>query len=595
MTIHFNFSCDHQDYSVDLKPADEAQGSVTIAGKTYTISGNPPGLVLLQQHMASLGTTNFTNMRQLQVMLRYTGIDCKEAEVFGKVMNKDTTEVSKVVSQKVTDTEELAKIREQTIEDLKDNKPASEIADNISKGISNFIKRMYEETEQKLGPPPCKYCVLGLGSLGRREAGPFPDYDNFVVMEDNTDETKRYFTKLNQHISDRVVRLGETHGFHLCDSNLNPPYQKYEYRYASPHIEGESSPRVEDLPYLLGRLDLLTAKDAIAGSLVLGDVVDSAPIMGDPELHREFMTNIINRDPLEDSAISNIKRNVDGIIHEGSPITAEELPVLIHVKNQIFRFPQATVTSLAIIHGIKEVNTIERIEKLRQLKVFSDAFAAKLTTAVEFAIKLRVQAQAAYGEEFELVSTADYNTFMKNNNALKAQLQQTEKQILAEQKILADRFPEVKDAIDNYNQTILRLDEEIAKARSPGKIKQCEEEKIEAKHKLSKTNLEILHTATALAERNGPADEHAKIKGMFASIANKYGNRDFYMDALDTKIIDNQYYKETNKPAPPLVAFTPADKKMLENEVLPTLRNLFEMAQASLQEEGKFDSTQFAK
>lgn len=412
--------------------------------------------------------------------------------------NRQYTHLNKVLTEATKNRLELAKIREQTIKDLQALKPATEIAHDISEGMQTFIARLYKEAEEKLGPPPnnCRYCVVALGSLARKESGPYPDYDNFIIIENESDETKRYFTQLNQHVADRIVRLGEEKGFHLCEGNLNSPYQQYHYRYANDKTVG-----------LGGRLDLLTSPNNI--QVQLHDIMDSAPITGDKALYEEYMNLVFekeakaNVDGINIVALKNIKRNIDGINEDRtlSPITAPKIPEMIHIKEQLFRFPQATITALAIYHGIKEKNSILRIKELQKQGIFSAAFAARLTTAIEHLIRFRVQAQAAHGEELEFVSTGDWESFNKNNETIKAKLKEI--------------------GIDNEKK------------------------------------------------------EH-------------------YQNLLNPKIAKNQYPNQVNSRRPDVAAFTKSDKILLEETILPTLRDLFEMASESIKS-GKLDPTAFSQ
>ena len=44
---------------------------------------------------------------------------------------------------------------------------------DISKKIRDFLARLYQESEQELGPAPCKYTVMGLGSMALEQMTPY--------------------------------------------------------------------------------------------------------------------------------------------------------------------------------------------------------------------------------------------------------------------------------------------------------------------------------------------------------------------------------------------------------------------------------------
>src|SRR5262249_5466590 len=72
------------------------------------------------------------------------------------------------------------------------------------------------------------------------------------------------------------------------------------------------------------------------------------------------------------------------------------------------------------------------------------------------------------------------------------------------------------------------------------------------------------------------------------------GLREYYQDLLNPKIAENQYSNQLGSKQPFLVAFTSQDKEILESQILPTLRDLFAMAEESIKG-GKFNQGAFNK
>jgi hypothetical protein len=150
-----------------------------------------------------------TNNKAIEVLTKSSTTSTKKEnsnvpELNTKIEVSRQPKPLEISEESIRNRQELAEIRKQAKQDLLEQKPATEIAANVSEGIKDFIARLYEEAELKLGPPPCSYCVVGLGSLARSESGPYPDYDNFMIIKERTPENILYFTKLNQHVADRV-------------------------------------------------------------------------------------------------------------------------------------------------------------------------------------------------------------------------------------------------------------------------------------------------------------------------------------------------------------------------------------------------------
>jgi CBS domain-containing protein len=89
---------------------------------------------------------------------------------------------------------------------------AAEIGRSVASTNDALAARLLWLAEAQLGPPPCPYAWLVLGSGGRQEQGLRSDQDNALAYADATPEATEYFTALAQ----RVVAALLAAGFPLC-------------------------------------------------------------------------------------------------------------------------------------------------------------------------------------------------------------------------------------------------------------------------------------------------------------------------------------------------------------------------------------------
>jgi hypothetical protein len=201
---------------------------------------------------------------------------------------------------------------------------------------------------------------------------------------------------------------------------------------------------------------------------------------------------------------------------------------LIHIKHDLYRFPQLLVTMLAQIHDIKETNTFERIRKLKDQGVLDPIFADSLLKAMDHIVKLRVLAQISYGEEFELVSTLGSANF---GNEMKM----------------------YKDELEDLKMKNPDIDAKIGKCR------------------------EDINELKAKADA-GDAKAKADLTTQEANLKNleKIGNKIRHLG----KRLEDCDKVEKKKLKAPILSTSEVDK--LRNETLPVLNKLFKMAEKSI-------------
>jgi len=92
----------------------------------------------------------------------------------------------------------------------------------VSDAISLRVIRMGIE---QVGPPPCKFAFISMGSEGRSEQTLKTDQDNAIIYEDGVADVEGYFLSLAQYINDNL----HTIGYNNCKGGImarNPKWCK---------------------------------------------------------------------------------------------------------------------------------------------------------------------------------------------------------------------------------------------------------------------------------------------------------------------------------------------------------------------------------
>ncbi|XP_078682550.1 uncharacterized protein LOC144916978 [Branchiostoma floridae x Branchiostoma belcheri] len=309
----------------------------------------------------------------------------------------------------------------------------AEAIKNLFKSITverrEFIQVLTDECIAKLGPPPCKYAFMGMGSQATELVTPYSDLEFAILIEEGKDDvdTRRYFLNLTHYLHLKVINLGETILPAMAIPSLNDflsedPEKDWFYDSVTPRgfaFDGfmpwasktpfgrdqtKNKPPVSliQTPAKLAKYQYI--RIALAEGYHLSDILRRVTYLtGDESLVVEY-TSIVNksvdRSPVLSrfSAMLILKDNITQLVN------VEATAQLLNVKKEIYRFPSVAVDVLSVCCGITIPSVWGMIEELHKTQRISDEDAHYLTVLISISAELRLRTYIANGGQKDRLS-----------------------------------------------------------------------------------------------------------------------------------------------------------------------------------------------
>jgi len=246
-----------------------------------------------------------------------------------------------------------------------------------------IVERLLDLAMAELGPAPCRFCFLALGSEGRAEQTLVTDQDNALILEDlegaAAQAAEDYFVRLAELVTSWLNRIG----YEYCQGGVMVSNRKWRQplsvwkRYFRDWITGS------------------TPEDLLQANIFF----DFRPVGGDRELLRELRTSIHSVLADYPPFLLHLAQNAllykppVGIRGQIRVESGGSKPNTLDIKDAML-----SVVNFARLYGLKhrveETNTLDRLRKLYELQALRKSFYEEAADAYAFLMELRLNHQA---------------------------------------------------------------------------------------------------------------------------------------------------------------------------------------------------------
>ena len=367
---------------------------------------------------------------------------CKYVLEFANAIDKDADllQISNSAATQIEDMRNMAKQRlraikkipksnDQTITLASQNAYVLNIASlqsQIAMDYKCIMANISRKCIQTLGKPPCKYALVGMGSLAREEITPYSDFEHIIVLQNLANKSeaeiekyKDYFRWFSVLFHIIVINLKESIIPSVCIPCLNDGYSNSKddwffdkitprgisFDGMMPHackfplgrtLHTELKPWTTELIKPVDKMVKYLDVDVdLKNGYKLGDILTrTCFVEGDERIYHLFsdqVSSILKQNPVaqQTNFVKQLKEDLDNldIAENLSSFTAVND---INIKRVIYRSITLFVSALGRLQQINKNSAFNIIQECFTRNIFSDYTSTKLKNAVAVACHVRL-------------------------------------------------------------------------------------------------------------------------------------------------------------------------------------------------------------
>ena len=263
---------------------------------------------------------------------------------------------------------------------------ASEICALITELYDRITRKVILLAEDQLaadgwGPPPAKYCFISMGSAGRKEQFSRTDQDNGIIFDDSIEESASMSANYFLALGKKIVEGLEVCGFKRCSGEVmadNPYWCRPRSMWKNTiklWIDKLDPANIRnmtiflDYRYISGEIDLYNELKKYT-TRQFRDSTHALLFMAEDDLRQRIPMNMFGRIITEKTGEQRKQFNLKST-------------VMVHLVDCLRLY--------SLREGIEETNTFERIQRLKEQKVFKPDDAESIETAYESMMMFRIK------------------------------------------------------------------------------------------------------------------------------------------------------------------------------------------------------------
>lgn len=258
---------------------------------------------------------------------------------------------------------------------------AKHIGEVFSSITDAITCRLLELAESEMGAAPVKYIWAAGGSQARNEQTSHSDQDNALIMSDEyKDEHSDYFKKLANFVCDGLNDCGYVY----CPGNAMASNTEWRQPVSTWH------------KYFSKWITQPEPKALMLSSIFF----DMRPVYGDTSLFSNLQREMLVKTKSNQLFIAHMVRNALthkpplGFFRNFMMVQDDEHKNSLNLKHRGVVPIVDIARVIALKNGLRETNTVERLDAAYQCKALSREMHGNLIDALEFISSLRIRHQA---------------------------------------------------------------------------------------------------------------------------------------------------------------------------------------------------------